>query len=362
MLFVAAGGGGDAISAAMLGPCLGVREPPILTYSWDRLIIDPVPGPRAVADFVGLVEMAPGVHEVLQSSALRPPAGSALPRLAGELPARLLLLDPSGGAAGMARQIRSAADQLDTRHLGLVDVGGDVLTRGSEPGVRSPLADLLALAACTATGLPCRLFVLAPGVDGELDEVTVLNRLGELDATQISSLGPEHVAAFRRLFTWHPSEASGLLVAAATGARGWAETRDAATSVHLTDSTPAVFAVDAYRAAERSPAARLTRTTSLAEASRLTVELTGVDEIAYEADKAARTRDLPNRQPRSTDLAAVDSQVAEAAARGADYVTVRRLAELVGATSRDELVAFQRLLADDRADRYIPPLYRTTAG
>ncbi|MGH9217468.1 MAG: DUF1152 domain-containing protein, partial [Acidimicrobiales bacterium] len=47
-LFVAAGGGGDAITAAVLAPILSASDQPpvIMTYSWDRLLIDPLPGPR----------------------------------------------------------------------------------------------------------------------------------------------------------------------------------------------------------------------------------------------------------------------------------------------------------------------------
>ena len=76
-----------------------------MSYAWDRLMIDPLPGPRNAADFTGLRELRPGVYEVLPQSRPRPPAGSSLPRLADELDVRLLLLDPTHGAVGMAEQI-----------------------------------------------------------------------------------------------------------------------------------------------------------------------------------------------------------------------------------------------------------------
>src|SRR5690349_16433855 len=95
-LFIAAGGGGDAITAAALGPALGLADQPvILTYAWDRLIIDPLPGPRSASDFTGLRPLAPDVLEVLPTTKPIAPAGSTLPRLAAELSARLLLLDPT---------------------------------------------------------------------------------------------------------------------------------------------------------------------------------------------------------------------------------------------------------------------------
>jgi hypothetical protein len=357
MLLVAAGGGGDAITASVLPPVLRLDEQAvILTYSWDRLITDPLPGPRVTSDFTGLRRLHPHVLEVLRTSATVPPAGSSLPQLAAELHARLLFLDPSGGAVSMAEQVNAAADLFDADAIGLVDVGGDVLTQGNEPGLRSPLADLLTLAACTRTRRPCQLLVIAPGIDGELGTATVLERLADLDASRIATLDAEAFGPVCDVFAWHPSEASGLVAAAAHGARGSVEVRDAGDQIPLTDDTPAVFTLDAYKAVPASPAAALGATTTLAEAAQITRNLTGISEIDYESAKAARLQSRPGHAPTNADLPTIDQHAADAAARGADYVTVRRLAELLGITTRDSLAAFRALLTDARADRYQPPL------
>jgi len=365
MLLVAAGGGGDAITASVLAPALRRVEPPIiLTYSWDRLIVDPLPGPRVASDFTGLRLLHPNVVEVLPTSAAIPPAGSSLPHLAADLPARLLFLDPSRGATGMTEQVEAAADLFDADEIGLVDVGGDVLTSGTEAGLCSPLADLLALAACTLTGRPCQLLVIAPGIDGEIGEETVLKRLASLDAGRLTTLDADAFRPVCDAFTWHPSEASGLLAAAAHGIRGNVEVRDAGDHVPLTDNTPAVFTLNAYNAAAISPAAALGSTTTLAQAAEVTSDLTGVSEIGYETFKAARLRSRPVHTPTRADLSMVDRHAADAAALGADYVTVRRLAELLGVTTPDSFAVFRALLADARADRYQPPLplYRVAAS
>lgn len=230
-LVVAAGGGGDAIAGAALSGALGTSEPPVvMTYSWDRLMIDPRPGPRTAADFVGLLELGPGVAEVVATTKPVPPAGSSLPRLAEDLPARLVLLDPSAGAAGMAAQVRAVAARFRLDHVTIVDVGGDVLTDGSDPGLRSPLADQLALAACVRTGIPVRLVVVGCGLDGEIPADVVVDRLDRLGAQRLPPLGRAAVERVRHVFTWHPSEASGLLAAAAYGHRGVVEVRDAGTT------------------------------------------------------------------------------------------------------------------------------------
>jgi hypothetical protein len=356
-LLVAAGGGGDAITAAVLASALDSAAPTaILTYSWDRLIIDPLPGPRSTADFTGLRDLAAHVLEVLASSQAVRPAGSSLPRLAADVPSRLLILDPSGGAVGMTEQIRAAADLFDADGIDLVDVGGDVLTVGKEPGIRSPLADLLALAACAAAGRPCRLLVAAPGVDGELAESTVLQRLEALGAVPVVTLSADAFRPVCSVFRWHPSEASALVAAAAHGIRGSVEVRDSRQRVHLTDNTPAVFAVDAHKAALRSPAAALTSTTTLVEAARIVEELTGVNELQYETQKAARLTNRATHTPSEDDLPAVDEYSAQAAARGTDYITIRRLAELLGISGRDALADFRALLAGARPSRYLHPL------
>ncbi|MGH3929915.1 MAG: DUF1152 domain-containing protein, partial [Pseudonocardiaceae bacterium] len=262
-LVIAAGGGGDAITGSALAGPLGLPAPPVvLTYSWDRLMIDPLPGPRAADDFTGLRQLAPHVLEVLPTTKPISPAGSALPRLAADLRIRVLLLDPTRGAVAMATQISAAATYFHTEHIALIDVGGDVLTDGTDPGLRSPLADQLALAACVRTGLPSQLLIAAPGIDGELSPTTIRSRLDQLGADQLLDLTSTDLVPVRPVFNWHPSEASGLL-AAATGRRGRVEVRDAADHIDLTATTATLFTVSAKDALEITPAAQLTNSRSL---------------------------------------------------------------------------------------------------
>ena len=52
--------------------------------------------------------------------------------------------------------------------------------------------------------------------------------------------------------------------------------------------------------------------------------------------------------PTVHDLPAVDELAREAAARGADYVSMRRLAELLGSTSLDTFAELTQLLSTER--------------
>ncbi|MDQ3274943.1 MAG: DUF1152 domain-containing protein [Actinomycetota bacterium] len=360
-LVIAAGGGGDAITGSALARPLGLAEPPVvMTYSWDRLMIDPLPGPRTAADFTGLRQLAPHVLEILPSTEPISPAGSSLPRLAADLPTRLLLLDPTGGAVQMAAQISAAAAYVHADNIALIDVGGDVLTDGADPGLRSPLADQLALAACVRTGLPSQLIIAAPGIDGELSPATILARLDRLGAHQLPDLTSTDLAPVRPVFDWHPSEASGLLAAAAAGRRGRVEVRDAGDHIELTETTPALFAVDAKAAPKVTPAGQLTHSRSLADAEAITNDATGISEIRYETDKATRLRTRRAHYPAPDDLPEIDRQARHAHEHGADFISVRRLSELLGASTLDTFETLSALLANRRPNRYEPSLYRTS--
>src|SRR4051812_15125824 len=108
MLFVAAGGGGDAVAALMVARgLLGFRDAhdvPIASFAWERKVFDPLPGPRTPGDFQGLVRRGWHNWEVGASASLRD-GTTFLPSIARESGAPLFLLDPSGGSRRMATQL-----------------------------------------------------------------------------------------------------------------------------------------------------------------------------------------------------------------------------------------------------------------
>lgn len=324
-IYVAAGGGGDALAAAIVhratGDELGAT---ILTYAWDRLTVDPLPGPRSAEDFDGLRPFA-GALAFTADTTPRPPSGSTLPRLAGELPDTLVLVDPTTGAVGMRQQVARLVDELGADTVTVVDVGGDAIARGDEPELRSPLADALALAACTGLPVPVTVLVAGPGLDGELSEHQVLDALHRPPAFR---LWREDIEPFRHVLDWHPSEATALLAAAAIGRRGRVEVRDAGLTVALTDTSPNVYALDLDDALALNKLAHATSsTTTLDDAEQITRDLCGFSEIDYERTKAGRASGT-----RPTMITAeVDDTIRQleddAAQRHVDFLTFRRLAE-----------------------------------
>ncbi|MFF6974783.1 MULTISPECIES: DUF1152 domain-containing protein [Streptomyces] len=355
-LVVAAGGGGDAVAAAMLDAALYGPENPavVLTYAWDRLLVDPVPGPRTPADFTSLGRMAPGVPAITASTEPVPPAGSTLPRLARELPQTFALIDPRHGVQGVTGQLAELVEQLHPESVDLLDVGGDILAHGDEPALRSPLADALTLAACHRLGAPVRLLVAGPGLDGELTAETLRPLLGRL----VTTFTPEHAAAVDPVLEWHPSEATGMLAATARGIRGLCEARDTGFPVPLTDESPTVHEVDMDDAFKRNSLAQaITTTTTLTAAEALSREICGFSEIDYERDKATGLASAPPKsfEPEST-LTRVASYEHQARARGVTHTTFRHLTEVLNlpGTHRDILKA---LLLTHCPEQYTPPLW-----
>ncbi|MGP3990654.1 DUF1152 domain-containing protein [Streptomyces sp. 3N207] len=360
-LIVAAGGGGDAVAAAMVDTALNRDAEPavVLTYAWDRLLIDPVPGPRGPANFTGLKAITPSVYAVPGDARPIAPAGSTLPRLAAELPHTFALIDPHAGVHGITQQLQDLIEHLAPDTIDLLDVGGDILAKGDEPTLRSPLGDALTLAACCQLSVPVRLLIAGPGLDGELPAEQLHERLGP----KLLSLTAEHTEPVSSVLEWHPSEATAMLAATARGTRGLCEVRDAGLSVPLTDEGPALHQADLDDALSRNELARaVLSTTSLEEAEQHSREICGYSEIDYERNKAMW---LGNQDERELDPGAVfrelDQFEEEARGRGITHTTFRRLTEALG-YSGSQRTQLRELLISNRPEQYQAPLWHISEG
>ncbi|MGW4227488.1 DUF1152 domain-containing protein [Streptomyces bauhiniae] len=356
-LIVAAGGGGDAIAAAMLSNALYGDEDPavIFTYAWDRLLIDPLPGPRGAGDFTGLARLTPSVWAVTAETKPIPPAGSTLPRLAAELPHTFALLDPYEGAVGVTRQLQELVDHLNPESVDLLDVGGDILARGDEPTLRSPLADALTLAAASQVSAVVRLLVAGLGLDGELSADELRPVMGPVAHTFTAS----ETSAIGAVLEWHPSEATAMLTATARGIRGTCKIRDAGLPVPLTDDGPRVHEVDLGRAMIRNTLARaITGTRTLRAADAHSLRVCGFSEIDYERTKALRPAEGPMRRHVSEAvLSHLDKLEAEERGSGVTHTTFRHLAEALNLEGKQG-DALRRLLIASRPEQHVAPLWR----
>jgi hypothetical protein len=329
-----------------------------MTYSWDRLVIDPLPGPRSPEDFSGLRQLAPNIREVLPSTKPISPAGSLLPRLAAELPARVLLLDPTDGAVGMAIQISAAAAYFHVQTITVIDVGGDALTDGSDQ-------------ACAVPCRPARPRRLRPHRPAQPTRHsrsrhrwrTVAHHHSQAARpTRRRSASPPH--------RYRPhADTSRIHLASFIGIRSSRRRRSGTTRTRRNPrcrrphrahaATPTLFAVTAKNALHATPAVQLTDSSSLSDAETTIHEATGISEIRYETDKAVCLRNRPAHFPTTDDLPDIDQFAHRAHQHGADFISLRRLAELLGATTLEAFTALSALLASSRPDHYEPTLYQT---
>jgi hypothetical protein len=232
---VGIGGGGDVAGAIAVGALLRARgvASRVGGVSWERRPIDPLPGPRRLAE-------VRGVRPLHRAAGLVGPDATgpggfrfAEAHAAGVLGEPTVLVDPHDGPSAVGEGLLAAARALACDLVVLIDVGGDVLGHGDEPGLASPLCDAVLLAAApvvAAGGLPVVGAVFCPGGDGELTPAEVMARVAEV-ARAGGLLGgwlltPEAAGALRAAVARIPTEASAQALRAFAGELGDRAIRD----------------------------------------------------------------------------------------------------------------------------------------
>jgi hypothetical protein len=189
-----------------------------------------------------------------------------------------VLIDPNPGPAAIAGGIATAAQRLGCDLVVLLDVGGDVLAHGDEPGLASPLADATVLAAAPALrerGVEVLGAVFGAGCDGELTPAEVGERLAEVaqagGARGDRLPGAEALALVERAVATVPTEASAMALRCARGERGRVPIRQGRRSVELTELGGVVAWFDPLRAIATAArlAAAIRDARSLAEADAI---------------------------------------------------------------------------------------------
>jgi len=244
-LVIGMGGGGDVVGALATAEAMRVyddADPLVGGLTWERRPIDPLPGPRRVDEIEAAWELAPGVLLAGPRTKVRGrDVHFAESRMAAFLDRPTVLVDIHAGPAAVADALASAYRSLQRDLLVFVDVGGDVLARGDEPGLRSPLADALMLAAAerlVAAGHPALLGIFGIGCDSELTTAEVLDRLARVAAADglCGARGLTEPVAQRveGSLEFVPTEASAQAVRAFRGGAGTVSIRGGARQFELT--------------------------------------------------------------------------------------------------------------------------------
>ncbi len=303
------GGGGDVVGALAVTDLLEALETDWVLggVAWERSPIDPRPGPRSLDEIRGGHRC--GSAAVLTEGGTTSVDGVEFSesRMAGHLGKPTLLLDINGGPRSLAIGLAEAATELECDAIMVLDVGGDVLAHGGEPGLASPLCDAVVLAATLflqrgaerpKSDLGWHGEVIAavygPGCDGELTPEEVLERITQLQSAGALlgawGLTPRACELVEAAAEVVPTEASLQAARCARGERGSVPIRGGRRDVELGPLGALTFFFDPAGAAKSGVplATAVSPAASLEEAHEALVELGVSTELELERARARR--------------------------------------------------------------------------
>ena len=251
-LIIGIGGGGDVVGALAVAEHCRLfhgANPIVGGVTWERTPVDPQPGPRRVDEIDNALLLAPGVMAASGQTAIRSSGVLfAESRVAGMLGVQTVLVDVTLGPAAIAEGLEAAAQTMGCDLIVFLDVGGDALAHGDEPGLGSPLCDAVMLAAAdllAERGVPVLGALFGTGCDGELTPSEVLERLAEVGVAGglagAVGLTPEVATLIEQAVETVPTEASAQAVRAFRGVSGDVPIRDGRRTVHLSAIAAVTF-------------------------------------------------------------------------------------------------------------------------
>jgi hypothetical protein len=290
-LVLGIGGGGDVVGSIGVGRrCEALGTEFVLGgVAWERLPIDPVPGPRPAEQIHG--GRRAGARAVIADAQTSTPEGVLFSEshVAAHLGAETVLIDITAGAVGAAEGVTAAAAELECDLVVYADVGGDAIATGAEPGLGSPLCDAVMLAAAMRLRgeLDGVIAMIGAGCDGELTIEEVLDRIAALAkaGAWIDTFQIEPAAAEEILRAAEPTgtEASVQLARSALGARGEVEIRGGRRRLMLSPLSALGFCFDLDAALGELPLVRAVLDTEMLEHGRDALNAMGVGtELDYE--------------------------------------------------------------------------------
>lgn len=249
-LVIGVGGGGDVVGALATARFLEFcgLEFVLGGLSWERNVYDPVPGPRKLGEVRNVRALHPFAWMANTESQTDTGVAFAESKMAAVQHTEVLLVDINGGVKGVVEGLEAAMKQLRCDLLVGVDVGGDSLARGGEPGLRSPLADSIMLAAYAdfeKRGRRTLWGVFGYGSDGELTtgeiELALSCLAGAGGLLGAWALTPKIAAEIEEAIKTVPTEASAIPLKCFRGAWGESRIRRDQRPVRLTPLTALTF-------------------------------------------------------------------------------------------------------------------------
>ncbi|MEM2134050.1 MAG: DUF1152 domain-containing protein [Candidatus Freyarchaeota archaeon] len=259
------GGGGDILGTLPTSKYLNTLgvETILGSVSWERIVFDPKPGPRSLEEIQNIEKISDSTAYTCKDSHTREGVYFQCSNMAHFLNKRTIIVDVSKTAREISRGLQETAEKLDLNLIIGVDVGGDILASGSEPGLRSPLCDGTILAALSLLKIPTAIAVFGSGCDGELTLDELIGRY-ELVAKKSGYLGargmtPDDFSIMSKALKYVKTEASLLPLKAWKGEHGVFKIRDGARSVNLSIISTISFYFDTKTVYSLSPIGKALR-------------------------------------------------------------------------------------------------------
>lgn len=284
------GGGGDVVGTiptANYLNSLGV-ETVLGGLTYERFAIDPVVGPRKLEEIENIELLSETVGLASKNTKTRDGVVFAETKVARVLKTKTILLDITLGAQGIVKGLNTAMKKLGTNLFIGIDVGGDSLSSGKEPGIRSPIADSLMIAAMNQLNYPAVLGMVGYGSDGELTIPELNRNIAKIIAADgflgARSITPADIVVLDQVLEKIETEASKLFVNAAKGKRGRFTIRGGQRTVELRPIAAITFYFDPRIVLDTLSitAKKVYDTTSIEEADEILRKMNLITEIQLE--------------------------------------------------------------------------------
>ncbi|MEM4504166.1 MAG: DUF1152 domain-containing protein, partial [Archaeoglobaceae archaeon] len=279
------GGGGDIVSTIPVANFLRLFDFEVIHggVMWDRLILDPKPGPRSVEELLNAEKFAETIaiigEETRTFDGIRPNLARS-----AKFFGKVVGLDITKGVRKLQRDLE---EFIETERIGLlvgVDAGGDAISVGYESGVRSPLADAMSVALLSE--LEGLVAVTGFGSDGELKIEELMLNISEIMRIHgflgCSSLSDKDCAEMERVCELVVTEASKIPILAYRGEFGLKKIRKGRT-VLITPLSALVLYFKAKAVMEVNESAKLVLNANSIEAANQILNKNGIiTELDYE--------------------------------------------------------------------------------
>lgn len=253
---VGVGGGGDAVSSVLAYHYLKSKgyEVYLGCVTWERYIIDPLPGPICGDEFVNAKKINNVITELNNTSYALRASVKVIPhivRVASILNIKGYSICLKKSPKEIAEGIKDFCKKYNIELVFGVDAGGDILARDFEKKLRSPLSDFIMLSALVnlkTNGLKTLLGIVGIGCDGELDQEYLLQRISEIAKNggleDIKGYDKEIAPVMEKILEISSSEASRIPFEAFKGLYGKVFLRKGTREAFASPLSAVMFIVD----------------------------------------------------------------------------------------------------------------------